>query len=282
MSLGPFDLAGGPFLTLYIVLLVATVIAGFLIPPWLRPEGRSGRASDPGQLAFLAGGRQRFYDAILTRLLAADALKLVYGKEFLAVPGATGRSGPDQAVLALARRTPASLKSVESVLQPHAAATESDLVDAGLLIDRDVTMQLRFWQTSPYLLLLLFGMTKLWIGVGRDRPVGFLIALLFVTTIAALLRFTTADRRTRAGKALVDGTRNRSDRLRRAPTRDEAALGVALFGTGVLLGSAWSGYHGMRRASDGGGFESGSGSSGDGGCGGGGGGGGGGCGGCGS
>lgn len=282
MSLGPFDLAGGPFLTLYIVLLVTTVIAGFLIPPWLRPEGRSGRASDPGQLAFLAGGRQRFYDAILTRLLATDALRLVYGKEFLAVPGATGRSGPDEAVLALARRAPASLKSVESVLQPHAAETESDLVDAGLLIDRDVTMQLRFWQTSPYLLLLLFGMTKLWIGVARDRPVGFLIALLFVTLIAALLRFTTADRRTRAGKALVDGAREGGDRLRRAPTRDEAALGVALFGTGVLLGSAWSGYHGMRRASDGGGFDGGSGSSGDGGCGGGGGGGCGGCGGCGS
>lgn len=280
MSLGPFDLAGGPFLTLYITLLVPTVLAGFLIPPWLRPEGRSGHATDAGQLALLAGGRQRFYDAILTRLLAADALKLVYGKEFLAVPGATGRSGPDQEVLALARRAPASLKSVESVLRPHATATESELVDAGLLIDRDVTMQLRFWQTAPYLLLLLFGMAKLWIGVARDRPVGFLIALLFVTAIAALLRFTTADRRTRAGKALLDGTRDHSDRLRRAPTRDEAALGVALFGTGVLLGSAWSGYHSMRRASDGGGFDGGAGSSGDGGCGGGGGGGGGGCGGC--
>jgi uncharacterized protein (TIGR04222 family) len=281
MSLGPFDLAGGPFLTLYIVLLVPTLLAGFLIPPWLRPEGRSGRVTDPGQLALLAGGRQRFYDTSMTRLLAADALKLIGGKDFLAASGARGHSVPDDEVLALARRAPASLKSVERVLQPHAAATESDLVDAGLLIDRDVTAQLRFWQTSPYLLLLLFGMTKLWIGVARERPVGFLIALLFVTAIAALLRFTTADRRTRAGKALLDGARDRSDRLRRAPTRDEAALGVALFGTGVLLGSAWSDYHGMRRASDGGGgFDGGSGSSGDGGCGGGGGGGG--CGGCGS
>ncbi len=280
MSLGPFDLAGGPFLTLYIVLLVPTVIAGFLIPPWLRPEGRSGRATDAGQLALLAGGRQRFYDAIVTRLLAADALRLTGGKDFLAAPGATGHSTPDNEVLALARRAPASWKSIEWALQPHATETEGDLVDAGLLMDRSIATQLRFWQTTPYLVLLLFGMTKLWVGVVRDRPVGFLIALLVATAFAALIRFAVVDRRTRAGKALLDGARDCSDRLRRAPTRDEAALGVALFGTGVLLGSALSAYHNMRRVIDAG-AGGGSGGGGDGGCGGGGGdGGGGGCGGC--
>jgi uncharacterized protein (TIGR04222 family) len=280
MSPGPFDLTGGPFLTLYIVLLVPTLIAGIVIPAWLRPEGRSGRVTDAERLAFLAGGRQRFFDTIVTRLLAADALNLIGKKGFVTAPGGAGRSEPERRLLAVARGEPAGWKQVEQALQPYAAATEDDLVDAGLIMDRGVTMQLRFWQTSPYLLLIAFGLIKFGVGEARDRPVGYLTILLAITFVLAVIRFAVVDRRTRAGIDLLANIRDRSDRLRRAPTNDETWLAVALFGTSVLAGSAWSDYHALRTASDGG-AGSGCGSSG-GGCGGGGGGGGGGCGGCGS
>jgi uncharacterized protein (TIGR04222 family) len=264
---------------LYVVLLVLTLIAGIVIPRWLRPEGRPGRVTGPERLAFLAGGRQRFFDAIVTRLLAADALNLIGKKGFVTAPGGAGRSEPERRLLAAARGEPAGWKQVEQALQPYAATTEDDLVDAGLMLERGITTQLRFWQTSPYLVLLAFGLIKFGVGEARDRPVGYLTMLLVVTFVLAIIRFAAVDRRTRAGIELLADARDESDRLRRAATRDESWLAVALFGTGVLAGSALSDYHALRTASDGG-ATSGCGSSG-GGCGGGGGGGGG-CGGCGS
>ena len=271
MFLGPFDLGGGPFLTLYVVLLVLTLIAGVAIPGWLRPEGRAGHLTDAERLAFLAGGRQRFFDTIVTRLLATDALNLVGRKGFVAAAG-FARSEPERRLLAAARGEPANWKQVERTLQPYAAATEDDLVDAGLLMDRGITRQLRFWQASPYLVLLAFGFIKLGNGEARHRPVGSLTALRAVTVLLTMIRFAMVDRRTRAGIELLADARDESDRLRRAPTRDESWLAVALFGTAVLAGSALSDYHTLRTASDGG-AAGGCGSSG-GGCGGG-------CGGCG-
>ena len=74
MSLGPFDLTGEPFLILYVVLLVTAIIAGIIIPRRMRPEGRRQAVSDPDQLAFLAGGKARFTDAVVARMLAAGSL----------------------------------------------------------------------------------------------------------------------------------------------------------------------------------------------------------------
>ena len=148
----------------------------------------------------------------------------------------------------------------------------------GLLMDGWTALQLRFWQTTPYLLLFAFGWTKVQIGEARGKPVGFLIALLVITVVFALLRFAVLDRRTRAGKEVIEEARERSERLRRAPAEGETGLAVALFGTAVLAGSAWGDFHRMRAASG----DGGSGGGGDGGSGCGGGGcGGGGCGGCG-
>lgn len=272
MSLGPFDLAGGPFLILYGVLLVLTVIAGVVIPRWLRPEGRPGHVTDPERLAFLAGGAHRFFDTIVARLLAADALGLIAKRRFLAAPAAIGRSEPECRLLAAAAGEPASWKQVESALKPFAATAEKDLVEAGLMMEPGVVTQLRFWQASPYLLLIVFGAIKLDIGTGRGRPVGYLTLLLVVTFVLALLRFVVVGRRTRAGQDLLAGARECNDRLRRAAPQDETDMAVALYGTVVLVASPWSDYHALRSASS----DSGS----AGGCSGGGDGGGGGCGGC--
>ena len=274
MSLGPFDLTGGPFLTLYGVLLVLTVIAGFIIPRWLRPDGSAMRITDPEKLAFLAGGKVRLADAVVSRLLAGDAVSLIGKKAFAAAPGAEGHSFAERNVLAVATGLPAGWSSVERSIAPQADTIERELVSAGLMMDQPVTGQMRFWQTSPYLVLLAFGAIKVVVGEERGRPVGFLIALLILTLFLAAIRFFVVDRRTRGGIEALGNARERSDRLRRAPANDEAGLAVALFGTGVLAGSPWSDYHALRTAgsSDGG--------SSSGGCGGGGGGGGG-CGGCG-
>lgn len=279
MSLGPFDLTGGPFLILYGGLLVLTIIAGFIIPRWLRPEGRTPRNLDTDSIAYLAGGGTRFAETVAARLLATRQLAMDGKDRF--TPGHLGGGSPvERSVLALPDG--ASWSKVAGAIGKHADAIRRRLIADELLIDGWNALQLRFFQTLPYFLLLGFGYTKLLIGEARGRPVGFLTMFLIVTAILAFIRFAALDRKTRAGQEVLAEARGRHERLRRAPASGETDLGVALFGTVVLVGSDWGGFHQARAASSGG--DGGSSSS-DGGGGGGGGSsgcGGGGCGGCGS
>lgn len=275
--MSPFDLTGGPFLQLYGGLLILTILAGFLIPRWLRPEGRTPRRIDTDDFAYLAGGSTRLAETVTARLLASNQLAMDGKSSF--TPGHLGSGTPaERSVLSLPSGS--SWGKVAGAVGKHAGTVRARLVDSDLLISGGEALQMRFFQTLPYLLLLGFGYTKLLIGEARGRPVGFLTAFLIATAIFALIRFLSLDRKTRAGKEALAEARASSERLRRAPTSNETDLGVALFGTAVLVGSDWGGFHQMRQTSSGGDSGSsgscGSGGGGGGGCGGGG------CGGCGS
>lgn len=274
-GLGPLDLHGPEFLLLYLELALIALAAAFIIPRYLRPEGQAGRRPDEDELAVLAGGRERLAEAVTVRLLAEGAA-IVQGGGTLAIRDPRGGRTP--AERRVARLTsPANWRDVHRALSDPAEAIERRLEDKGLWIGRDAARQLRLIQTAPLALLFLFGLAKWIVGTMRDRPVGILTALLFVTAVIAVLRFAALDRRTRAGKSALADARFEAARLRRAAPTDEAPLAVALFGTTVLAGSWLSDFHRMRSAGSGGDGSGGSGcSGGGGGCGGGG------CGGCGS
>lgn len=273
MSLGPFDWTGGPFLILYGVLLVIVVIVGIVIPARLLPDGRNQRVRDPDSLAYLAGGRARFADGIIARLLAGRALAM-NGKSKLDVLMRNGASSAENSVLALS--PPLDWPRIERTLRPAADTLLERLRHGGLMLTGGERANLRYWALLPYLTLLMFGATKWVIGDARDRPVGYLTILLIVTAILALIRAFTIPKLTRAGKAALAEARATSDRIRRAPLPAEAGIAVALFGTAVLAGSEFDAFHKMRAASGDGGSSGGGDGGGDGGgCGGGG------CGGCG-
>lgn len=272
MSLGPFDLPGEPFLVLYGTLLALTIVAGFLIPRWLRPEGRSARRLDTEQLAFLAGGKARFVDTVVARLLRQRLLSMEGTDKFRPERCDAAANPAERSVLSLF--APTSWSAIERALAPHAEPVEQSLIDADMLMDRGTILQMRFWQTLPYLMLIGFGLIKFDIGMIRHKPVSILGFLLVVTAVFALIRWVAIDRRTRAGVEAFRDARRNSDRLRRAPTGSETDLGVALFGTGVLAGSDIAPYHSFRSSTSSSSGDGGSGGGGDGGCGGGG------CGGC--
>ncbi len=273
-GLGPLDLHGPEFLLLYVELALIAVLASFLIPPFLRPEGRSGRPADEDELALLAGGRQRFAEAVAVRLLAAGAAIVQAGGMLQIRDQRGGKTLAERRIVALS--SPVSWHAVVETLAGPAETGERRLEEKGLLIDRATALQLRLIQTAPLALLLAFGLAKWIVGWMRERPVGFLTVLLVLTFIAALLRWSVLDRRSRAGRAALADARRGAARLRRAMPTDEAPLAVALFGTSVLAGSYLSDFHRMRSASSGDGSSTGGCSGGGGGCGGGG------CGGCGS
>lgn len=273
MSLGPFDLTGEPFLALYLGLFALVLLLSFLIPARLRPDGRRQPVTDPEHLAWLAGGTERFAEAVAARLLAAGALVLA-GGHFGIRDRDSGRTAAERGVLAL--RPPVDWSAIASRVKEHSGPLERRMTEAGLLMSRAEQSNIRFWTLLPWLMLLVFGATKWAIGDMRERPVGYLGLLLILTVVAAAIRYFTIGRTTRAADEALARARESSQRIRRATTRDEAGLAVALFGTVVLAGSGWDEFHKLRNAGgDGGGGDSGS-SDGSSGCGGGG------CGGCGS
>jgi uncharacterized protein (TIGR04222 family) len=275
MGLGPFDLTGGPFLVLYIALLLAAVIAGFVIPRQLRPPGRAQSVTDPDMLAVLSGGKNRFVEAVTARLLARGALGFAEKDSFTVTTGAHGETAAELRVLALS--APIKFSTIILQLADYAKPVARKLTGSGLYMSDEEASRVRWWQTLPYVLLIGFGTIKLMVGEARGKPVGFLTGLLILTAMCAAIRWFNLDRRTQAARDAIAEAATRHARLKRAPTTGEVGTAVALFGTGVLAGSAWQNFHRMRTASNSGSSSGDSGSDGGGsGCGGGG------CGGCGS
>ena len=265
---------GMDFLAFYAGLLVAAVVASLWIPGWLRAEGRFSGILDSEETALLAGGRNRLSQSAVADLFAAGAL----------THGGTGK-------LAVAVHDVRTSHAGKAILQgggsfglsdalkrvaDRAGEVEARLVGRGLLLDRGGRLALKFLSVLPFLVLLVLGLYRRQAGEAAGEPTGFLTGLMVLVAVLAVWRFARLSPLTRAGEEALERQREQSARLRSAPTASEAGMAVALFGTGVLVGTPFEAVHAMRQQAggDGGGGGDSSGG-GDSGCGGGG------CGGCG-
>jgi uncharacterized protein (TIGR04222 family) len=210
----------------------------------MHPDGRAQRVTDVEQLAFLAGGFGRFSQSVVARLLAARALAM-NGRNLFAIVGRErAQSDAERRLVALA--SPVNWNEIERALRDQAGALKRSMAAAGLLADIKTFRRMRGRAILPYLLLIAFGIAKCVVGVSRDRPVGFLVLLLILTTAFAILRWISLDRRTQAGKDAVDEARRETERLSIAPTMPETGLAVALYGPVVLAGSGFEDFHKLR------------------------------------
>ncbi|ROU04505.1 TIGR04222 domain-containing membrane protein [Lysobacter enzymogenes] len=293
-TFNPLDFGGGGFLALYLAMLPWAYLAGTAIKRALRGANRrnSAQVEDEVELAYLAGGPERAVDVALVELMRRDLLALDYNgaplraaerldRVWLRIDAARLRAQAAQlpAPVLAAAETAQREQSLSLTLIALARAYEpiaERLRRKGWWLSESADLRLRQLGSAPLLALAALGALKIWIGLDRDRPVGFLVVLVGLTLIVAMARLLRQQQRTRAGEwALHDA----SGRV--AP--GDLAAQVALSGTVGLYGSGFADYHILRTPPSGSsGGDSGSGSGGGGDSGGGGcGGGGGGCGGCG-
>lgn len=256
---------GSEFLMVYIALLGLCSLAAWWLPAQLGAGKRRGESPDDESLALLAGGRERFADSLLADLFARGGLATGPGGKLVVADPRISTSPAGRAILAA--EGPLSLTEARALLDTHADRAAARLRRGGLMLRPEEVSRLRWLSVAPFAVLLLIGFYRERAGTALGEPTGLLIALMVVTAALALFRFFRIDRRTTAGIAEVARHQSASARLARAPQAGEVAMAVALFGTGVLVGTPWEPFHALRQQSgsgDSGGYDS-DGSSGDGG-----------------
>jgi uncharacterized protein (TIGR04222 family) len=264
---------GSDFLLFYSVLLGFSCLFALWIPQLMREPGRRGSLDDLESIAVLAGGRARLTDTLLAELYVRGALTDA-DKGKLAVTNPRLAASPAAAALAQIDQ-PITLGAAHKALSGRAERVTARLQRAGLVMRTEDETRLRWFSIAPFLALLMIGIYRHRAGSALGEPTEYLSLLLALTGVLAVIRYARSDARTVEGIAAVRDLCARNDRYSRAPLPDEAAMAVALFGTGVLVGTPWEPLHAMRRQDgDGGSSSDSSSSDGGSGCGGG-------CGGCG-
>lgn len=258
---------GSDFLLFYAMLLAFACLAAWWIPARLRAPGRRSSVDDLESIAVLAGGRERFTVSMLADLFVRGALEPA-GKGKLAVAARELTVNPAGQAL-LGHDAPLTLGEAAKLLGVHAERAAARLQRAGLLMRGGEDTRLRWLSIAPFLFLLVLGIYRHRAGSALGEPTEFLSILLVLTAVLAVIRYAKGDPRTAAGTAALRELRAKNGRFSRAPRPEEAAMAVALFGTGVLVGTPWEAVHAMRqKESDGGSDSSSDGGSGCGGCGG--------------
>lgn len=283
----PLDWSGGAFLALYLALMVVCAVATSLWRRALRENGSSdsGFGLDTLQIAYLAGGNTRVLDAAVAELMDRGAVEWDATSRRLV---ATGQNADNLSAL-LNRiyqhlRVEGQPAKLAQRLDVDLRATQANLETRGLLLDAAARARATWLPLLIPAALVLFGAIKIFLGLSRGRPIGFLFVLILITAVVSLVtaRIKTGTR-SRAGDRALAQLLAQHAHTARAPRDGELPLAVALAGTAIMATTAYAAYHDARvpaasgsdssgcSSSDSGGGDSGGGSSGCGGCGGGGG-----------
>lgn len=243
-GLDPLQLSAQGFLAIYAALLAAAVAMGWILPHWLRPEGRILVLHQPFELACLSGGATRYAEALVVGLMQAGHLTVRDGDRFEPLHPAAGLSSAEVTVLGLPKGT--DWATLVNSLWSATNWVELRLIARGLWISRAEWWEIRGWACLPYVLLFLFGAIRWEVGLLHHHPVPYLSGFLVLTLACGVVRCLTIDRRTTAGARVLAHARQQAHDLRHDRLLEQAPMAVALFGTAVLMGTPYEPLHRLR------------------------------------
>lgn len=257
----PLDWDGPSFLKLFLILAIAALAYGIRARRGSDPQGTTGGAAlTPYETAYLAGGAARVADAAIAELLARGAATWDVSTQSVQVSSTAGLPAPLDLVARQLQSTPdpkRALPLIEVALSPLV----QNLRLRGLVLDDGQARDRGRAAALPSFLLLGLGVTKIGVGMWRDRPVGILILLCVAVLIMAIVFLRAVPRVTAAGRGALHRARTDHAAAMRAPRPQDMAIAVALLGTAALAGTAYAAYHDWRHpagSSDGGSSDSGS------------------------
>jgi len=247
----PLDWRGRDFLLFYVIALIAAGI-------WC--NRRANRALDrfdrrmkeplvdPFEIAFLAAGAGRVIQLAITRLIHSGLLEWISNGTKAALVATTkpapGDLHPAEQVLFKKAKAMGAkgilVREVGKTVEPTMRSIEVSLATRGLRPTTEERRGASLGAVLPLLALFAFGVAKVVIGVSREKPVLFLIILLFVTIFVTMIFGAAVKRLTASGEAVLADLRTRNEVERaEVATPDEGGLplvsnSVALYGPSVL------------------------------------------------
>jgi uncharacterized protein (TIGR04222 family) len=245
----PLDWTAAPFLALYGVAMLVSIVGAVLWRRSLRENGSTASATnlDPYGVALLAGGAQRAGDAAIAELLARNAARLDESQQRLVLDARPADLPPPLDMVAKQiqhdGRPDKVILGVARMLGPVRATLERN----GLLLDPAQRQRAALLPALLPAAVAVLGVLKIYLGMMRDKPVGFIVVLTILIAIVAVGFAASRPQRSRAGDRALAQLTERHQREVRAPRGTEVALAVALVGTSALAGTAWASYHQLRQ-----------------------------------
>jgi uncharacterized protein (TIGR04222 family) len=283
----PLNFRGSEFLTFYFLLSIVVVFLASRIRAYLRlPDGNLAQrpvSLDAYETAYLAEGNNRVVDTAIASLVQKEYVTVQLGQRILTLKEPVENlSHPVERAVARAIELDGRINKVRSSVTQAIDVIRDRLRQIDLLVSQNQSFKA---QTYPAILiasLLGLGIAKIFVGISRGKPVGYLFMMCFVLAFIALAFYSTPIHRSRYGDRVLEELRTRMRSTVFSHTDPQLPVAFALLGMGILPNEMFADFKMVfTPVSSSGGGDGGGGSCGGGGDGGGGSCGGGGCGGCG-
>lgn len=244
------DLKGCDFLPVYVLAQAAAVILAIIVRQvCLCGVGKPSEASDLDQYdaAFVKGGVEHVFLTAIATLDHKDKIIIDKKERKVALKPIQPRDGSphpiERAIEKVMWQKGTSIRAVFDCVTPSLERLRAKLSKAGLVPTRAQEMACQMLSfviaISPVFLL---GLEKVSVGVGRDKPVLFLLVLIGVNIFIAVLCLTKRPLRTVLGDRELARWRANGAALKtnfqynsRGLSGSDVAMAYALFG-GVSLG----------------------------------------------
>jgi uncharacterized protein (TIGR04222 family) len=251
------DYPGSDFLQFFWLLAVAVFAGGAYLRWHFRRPGEpltdEAPPLDPYAIALLAEGRERAVQAAVSRLVHTGTLRIEGDDRRLILNRPAPKASYPLEQVLLANIDPQEGTHLGSLRLAAAGVfwrMEHELAEYGLLVREADQRRAMLWPLVLVAGLLLLAVVKIFIGVGRDRPVSFLVISCIALLIAGGVAFCRRALRSRYGDAFIESLQQEHRVLTRRPLDGLAGmagaslpLAVALFGTGVLAQTPYQDLH---------------------------------------
>ncbi|MGW5741729.1 TIGR04222 domain-containing membrane protein [Amycolatopsis sp. NPDC003861] len=208
-----WGIPGPVFAGLYLGLLLAVALYGAVRGRRIS-QGDAGNAPErPEEFALLAGGRDRLGEFVVATLLEGQFVRLEGTGKLHRIRG-TASDDLGRAALARIGKTGNWYGRVRDEVAQHASVTELEekLAARGLLTDVRAVRAVWVIMAVAYGALAALGVLRLIAGSASGHPVGYLVLLLVLNTVALIVTAICAANRPRvkitaAGRAALEKAR---------------------------------------------------------------------------
>jgi len=246
----PFDWRGPDFLKFYALLFGVC----FVLALWLRRKLRTPLATKPLNVpeldgyttAYLNGGKVLAVNTAIANLTRQKTMRIDAKDRNITslVPEPNFEHDLEKAVYRAAESNSGSkIGGVREAAMPVMEGLMANLQARGLVVTDAQARKARWIPLLVVIPVIAVGIAKIFVGLSRGKPIGFLIGLCAVSLIASLIIFARRPLRSRRGDAVLKKMQERHVGARRLGrglgviSGAEFAGVVGLFGMSALAGT---------------------------------------------